>query len=239
MKLNEQNRPLTQDEIDWQEADGVYDDATLEEIGRELERTVPVINIMDDNTEAMTDQQKEIFYMTKDFCQEVSEVYREDFLRELDSYQKKRRQISPKIIDYIIDKKMIMPEFTLMNWEQGQEFLRENNLEIEEHYHNQENFILVFQLPQCLAKFWWKEGYSFADTRNDSRIIEWGYFYRVLMRNIWGVLGYYECEKDMNFDRVNQCGQHDEDNYYYVWQVDMYYPSDVPDFYEKNIEDKN
>ena len=41
------------------------------------------------------------------------------------------------------------------------------------------------------------------------------------MPNIWHAVDY---DNRLYFDRVNQLGEHDENNYYYVWRVSLLYP---------------
>lgn len=36
---------------------------------------------------------------------------------------------------------------------------------------------------------------------------------------VWETQGFYEQEEGMNFNRVNEVGQHDPAKYYYVWEV--------------------
>lgn len=156
---------------------------------------------------------------TRVFCSELSMDFKKKFLSVLEQYSQERRQISQKIVDYLLEKNLVLPSFTIADREQAYALLEEYGLggEIDE-----QSFLLVFQLPKPLAQFWWKGGSDSCDDMSvdvKDEVIEWGHFYRKLMSVVWEVQGHYENERGLDFRRVNDVGEHDPKKYYYVWKI--------------------
>ncbi len=152
------------------------------------------------------------------FCVDASQKFRDAFLELLDRYREEHRQLSQKIIDYLLEKRLDLPGFIISNGDRAREFLREYDIDSDIDRHS---FLLNFQLPKPLSQFWWKGGVdSWGEWGEDVRgmVIEWGHFYRELMPVIWEIQGYYENERGLMFARINEIGMHSE-QYYYLWKV--------------------
>ncbi len=162
---------------------------------------------------------KSCLYKTRAFCTDLSEDLRQTFLTSLEQHRNGRSKISPKVIDYLLDKSFDLPDLTIAHGKGAEGLLKEFNLnnKIGDQY-----LLLVFQLPKPLAQFWWKGRLgSCEDSSEDvhGSVIEWGYFYRELMPIVWREQGYYEDEYDLGFSRINKLGEHDPKKYYYVWKM--------------------
>lgn len=113
----------------------------------------------------------------------------------------------------------MLPNFTIASKNQARALLKEYRLYGEI---NKQSLLLVFQLPKPLAHFWWKGGTdSWGDLAEDvgGTVIEWGHFYRKLMPVIWEAQGRHENENGLLFYRLNDFGEHDPTQYYYVWKI--------------------
>ncbi len=155
----------------------------------------------------------------RSFCHEVSEEYKEEFLSLLDTYRKEGHLISSKIIDYLMEKKFNLPQFIISQGERANGLLSDFELDGKI---NDQNLLLVFQLPKPLAQFWWKGDIGSQGEMSkkiDNAAIEWGRFYRELMPIVWEAQGRQENENNLDFRRINKFGQHDPKKYYYVWEI--------------------
>ncbi|MBL7057984.1 hypothetical protein ISS03_01485 [Patescibacteria group bacterium] len=196
----------------------IWDLETYDEIKSKIEKVSPNVREFVQEHE-LDSETKRCLDKTRAFCSELSEEFRQVFLSLLEQYRNERRQISQKIIDYLLEKKFDLPNFTIAHGEKVQELLKEYDLDVEV---NGQNLLLVFQLPKPLAQFWWKGGAdSWGDMSEDVEddIIEWGHFYRELMPVVWEEQGRYENENGLDFSRVNGVGEHDPKKYYYIWEM--------------------
>lgn len=196
----------------------IWDIETFDDIKQRIEQLSPNIKELV-SEEELTIEMKRCLEKTRTFCNELSEDFKQTFLSLLDQYRKERRQISQKIVDYLLEKNFVLPNFTIANKEQAQALLEEYGLSGEV---NEQNLLLVFQLPKPLAQFWWKGGAdSWGDLAEDinDTAIEWGHFYRELMPVVWEEQGRHENESGLDFQRVNGVGEHNPKKYYYIWKM--------------------
>lgn len=164
---------------------------------------------------------RDLIDTTREFCLDLSNKFKERFLELLEEYHQQRRAIPSEILNYLKEKKFDLPKFTIAQGEEAGKLLKECGL-YSRNCVGDDVLILSFQLPKPLAQFWWKGGAKNWGSRavdiNDNTI-EWGYFYRELMLEVWGMQGFYENEKKIGFQRINDIGEHDPKRYYYVWYV--------------------
>ncbi|HMB26344.1 MAG TPA: hypothetical protein VKP03_02920 [Patescibacteria group bacterium] len=200
------------------ESEDIWDTETFDDIKQRIEQFPP-------NTkellfeEELTAEAKRCLEKTRIFCNELSEDFKQTFLALLEQYKQDRRQISQKILDYLLEKDFILPGFTIAGKEQTQTLLAEYEFYAEI---DKKNLLLVFQLPKPLAQFWWKGGAeSWGDRSLDIKdnAIEWGHFYRELMPVVWETQGRHENENGLDFFRLNAVGEHDPKKYYYMWEM--------------------
>lgn len=198
----------------------IYDQTTFEEIAREIKDIRPnVKELFDLDPDLMNPEQKKCLDRTREFCNELSKNFSADFLSVIEEYQNEGRPISQKIIDYLLEKKFDLPEFTILQGQSARELLIGFDLDSEVE---DKELLLVFQLPKPLARFWWKGGANLEGNESrgkEDKVIEWGHFYRELMGGVWHLQGYYENEKGLDFCRVNDYGEHDPKKFYYVWKM--------------------
>ena len=196
----------------------IWDLKTYDEIKNEIEKISPNIKELVEEHE-LNAETKRCLDKIRAFCSELSEEFRQTFLVLLEQYRKERRQISQKIVDYLLEKNFDLPNFTIAYREKAQELLKERGFDVEI---NDQSLLLIFQLPKPLSQFWWKGGVdSWGDLSEDMQgaVIEWGHFYRELMPVVWEKQGYYENESALDFYRINGVGEHDPQKYYYIWEV--------------------
>ena len=196
----------------------IWDIKTYDGIKNEIEKTPSNIREFVQEHE-LDSETKRCLEKTRTFCSELSEEFKQTFLSLLEQYRNERRQISQKIVDYLLEKKFDLPNFTIAYGEKVQELLEEYGLDIET---NGQNLLLVFQLPKPLSQFWWKGGAdSWGDLSEDVQdtVIEWGHFYRELMLVVWEEQGRHENESGLDFQRVNGVCEHDPKKYYYIWEI--------------------
>jgi hypothetical protein len=196
----------------------IWDIETFDDIKQTIEQLSPNTKELV-SEEELTVEMKRCLEKTRTFCGELTEDFKQTFLSLLDQYRKERRQISQKIVDYLLEKNFVLPNFTIASREQAEALLEEYGLGGNI---NEKNLLLVFQLPKPLANFWWKGGAnSWGDLALDIKdtAIEWGHFYRELMPVVWETQGRHENESGLDFQRVNGVGEHDPKKYYYIWEM--------------------
>ncbi|MFH1621050.1 MAG: hypothetical protein ABIB04_03120 [Patescibacteria group bacterium] len=201
-----------------QNPEDIWDKKTFDDIKREIGQFSPNTKELISEEEPASEI-KRCLEKTRAFCTNLSEDYKKTFLSLLEQYRKERRQISQKIVDYLLEKEFILPTFVIADRESAKSLLEEYGFggDIGER-----DLLLVFQLPKPLAHFWWKGG---ADSWGDAAVdvkdqaIEWGHFYRELMPVVWEMQGYYENETGLDFYRINDIGVHDPKKYYYIWEI--------------------
>jgi len=131
-------------------------------------------------------------------------------------YQQKNPNFTDKMIQKMMERGYDVPDFSIHGSQSAQEFLSQREeLGIDSF---SDNFLINFQLPKPLAKFWYKGGNGSKSQPVKDGEIEWGHFYRMAMPMIYngvdraGMQGLY-------LNRLNQFGQHDPKKYYYLWEA--------------------
>src|SRR3989339_1526103 len=185
----------------------IWDIETFDDIKKRIEQFSPNITELISEKELNVEMKRRLEKI-RTFCNELSQDFKQTFLSLLKQYRHERREIYQKIVDYFIEKNFVLPNFIITNGKQARALLEEYGVDGNM---NEQNLLLVFQLPKPLAQFWWKGG---ADSWGDMSVdikdqtIEWGHFYRELMPVVWETQGRHENEKGLNFQRKNNIGQH-------------------------------
>ncbi|OGF30207.1 hypothetical protein A2533_05195 [Candidatus Falkowbacteria bacterium RIFOXYD2_FULL_35_9] len=206
--------------------DDIFDSTTFEQIARELKESDFYI-LQNVDSVKLSAEQRRLYEQVKQFCLETSAEFKQEFVLLLDRYKDKNKVLSDKIIEFLVKNKIDVPKFELLNGVAALKALKTSKLETHDIAPN--DLIVIFNLPTPLAVYWWKGGveeWGDSSVKIDGQIIEWGLFYRRLMNVIWGMQGYYENEKNLKFERLNEPCQHDPKNYYYVWRITSYQPFD-------------
>lgn len=137
----------------------------------------------------------------------------------IENYEKVIGEMPKEILEYLKEKNLMFPKFSLLVGNRAQKFLDsvDYNVDVEG------KILMIFNLPKPLAKFWWKgdvEGSTAGvNSEVDGAGIEWGYFYHNIMPTVWENVGFLECESDVYIERLNGIGDHDPDSFYYIWMV--------------------
>lgn len=195
----------------------IFDTASWETIREELGTRAPRIQLLAEGK--LSSREQHAFEVIETFARDASKFYAEIFARALEEYRSERREIAPAIIEHIRKKSFDVPEFVIAHGELARELLREYGFDQDRLA---DGFLVNFQLPKPLSRFWWKEGETLwgpDPETNRSGIIEWGHLYRRLMPAIWAMQGFYENERNLEFIHLNDGGQHDPARYYYLWAV--------------------
>ncbi len=148
--------------------------------------------------------------------------FREEFLHVLSVYQKERREISSKILNYMEERRFFLPRFLITGGERSKDVLQK--LGFTDRVPAKSSALVVFNLPKPLATYWWKGGASEDNKGKDvgASVIEWGHFYRELIPIIWEQIGFYECEGSLDFERINDVHVHKPQDFYYIWEVSQW-----------------
>ena len=168
------------------------------------------------NEAELTPEQLENLQKVRTFAQSTSKSYRTVMCLLMTGYQQKNPNFTDKMIQKMMERGYDVPDFSIHGSQSAQEFLTEREeLGIDNF---SDNFLINFQLPKPLAKFWYKGGNGSKSQPVKDGEIEWGHFYRMAMPMIYngvdraGMQGLY-------LNRLNQFGQHDPKKYYYLWEA--------------------
>jgi hypothetical protein len=165
---------------------------------------------------ALTPEQLEHLKKVRTFAQNTSRVYRTAMRLVMRGYQQKNPNFSDKTLQKIMERGFDVPEFSIYGSQAAQGFLQERSeLGIEEF---SDNFLVNFQLPRPLAKFWYKGGDGSKSQPVKEGEIEWGHFYRMCMPVIYSGVDKAQVS-GLYLNRINQFGQHDPKKYYYLWEA--------------------
>ena len=112
------------------------------------------------------------------FCQDVIRKYKDYFLSILHKKIKEDGLLSKRIVDYLKTNNLIYPSFESLVGEGAKKWLQEMNLPDDI---NQDEILLIFQLPKPLKHFWWKGSnrlsngyYNYQEEGVDYNGIPWG-----------------------------------------------------------------
>lgn len=180
-------------------------------------------------------EQKKLWLAVNEYVKEASQTFHDRLVDVLVEYQYGSGEISDKILIYLERQRLIYPNFTFRFGKQGKELLKNIGLADRAEGINPDQGVLIFQLPKPLKEFWWKSTERVAEHLRrggktpglqDARpledtVIEWGKIYDQVMPAVWGVRDQYEAEGKLFYERLNQAGEHDPDEYYYVWIAEV------------------
>lgn len=168
------------------------------------------------NEADLTPEQLEHLEKVRGFAQNTSKVYRTAMRLLMKGYQQHNPNFTDKMMQKMMERGYDVPDFSIYGSQAAQEFLaQQSELGIDG---SSENFMVNFQLPKPLARFWYKGGSGSKSIPVKDGEIEWGHFYRMCMPVIYsgvdraGIQGLY-------MNRLNQFGQHDPKKYYYLWEA--------------------
>jgi len=164
----------------------------------------------------LTQEQLEHLNKVRTFAQNTSRVYRTAMRLVMRGYQQKNPNFSDKTLQKIMECGFDIPEFSIYGSQAAADFMSERQeLGIDGF---SDNFLVNFQLPRPLAKFWYKGGDGKLSQPVKEGEIEWGYFYRMCMPVIYSGVDRAQMS-GLYLNRINQFGQHDPKKYYYLWEA--------------------
>jgi len=168
------------------------------------------------NEAELTPEQLENLQKTRVFAQNTSKVYRTAMRLLMTGYQQKNPKFTDKMIQKMMERSYDLPDFSLYGSQAADEFLsKQQELDIDGF---SDNFLVNFQLPRPLAKFWYKGGSGSKSVPVKEGEIEWGHFYRMCMPIIYSGVDRAQMS-GLYLNRLNQFGQHDPKKYYYLWET--------------------
>jgi len=158
------------------------------------------------------------------FCDQATMEFRLEFEQLLEDYESKYGKISPEIINYLKQKDLTVPVFKIFDDRNFDQELKRMKLSWEKKF--ADSFLLVFDFPAPVSKFWWKgEGMEYKKYKDRYNLgegmVNWRYFYINLVRVIWNKRDSWGDKEGeiMKFHRINYEGEHSPLNYYYAWEV--------------------
>lgn len=171
---------------------------------------------------ALSDEKRRLLADLIDFAQTTSIEFQEAMQTIMKEYSENRgsRVFTDQMKRKMVEKGYDLPIFKILDGAKATEFLSHVD---PEWPRNEEAFVLAFNLPKPLSRYWYRGG---VDSWGEGGVeigedkVEWGHFYREVMPVIWDAVGFEECEGAINFVRINDYSQHDPKLYYYVWEVD-------------------
>jgi hypothetical protein len=188
-----------------------------EEIAFEVEPTAYNIKEYGIDEKQLTEEQKEILQKIRHFAQETSKVYRGVMDILMQAYQQKNPNFTDRVISWIKEKGYDLPVFSLYGRTSAEEFLQSNpGLGVDKLSHG--DFLVNFNLPKPLARFWYKGGQGSKSIPVKEGEIEWGELYRWSMPVIWSAVD-RAIMQGLYLFRLNKFGQHDYKKYYYLWEA--------------------
>lgn len=168
------------------------------------------------NEAELTPEQLEHLEKVRGFAQNTSKVYRTAMRLLMKGYQQHNPNFTDTMMQKMMERGYDVPDFSIYGSQAAAEFFaQQQELGVDGF---SENFMVNFQLPKPLARFWYKGGSGSKSVPVKDGEIEWGHFYRMCMPMIYsgvdraGMQGLY-------LNRINQFGQHDPKKYYYLWEA--------------------
>lgn len=199
----------------------------LEELAKQLEEDGAVENIEDEpivynikefgiDEAQLTPEQLESLHKVRDFAMQTSVTYRKAMRFVMKAYQKHNPNFTDEIIQKMMDRGYDVPDFSIYGAKSAQDFFNTNaELGITEYG---QNFLVNFNLPKPLGRFWYKGGNGAKSVPVPEGAVEWGHFYRTTMPAIWNSVD-KAAMTGLYLNRINEFGQHDPLNYYYLWEA--------------------
>ena len=168
---------------------------------------------------SLTPEQLEGLQKVRTFAQSTSKAYRTVMRLLMTGYQQKNPNFTDKMIQRMKERGYDVPDFSIHGSQSAQEFLSQRaELGIDSF---SDNFLVNFQLPKPLAKFWYKGGNGSKSQPVKDGEIEWGHFYRMCMPIIYNGVDRSQMS-GLYLNRLNSFGQHDPKQYYYLWEAINY-----------------
>lgn len=168
----------------------------------------------------LTLESQDCLDLCMDFASAITASFRSDFTFLLEEYRKEHPVLTNAIYNYAKENDgFSLPEFKILDAKFADIFL--NNINWQGERPGNDHFLLVFQLPKFLANFWWKSEYTSSDKipSTPHSQVNWGDFYYALMPVVWEEIDAYEYNHGLYLNRINDFGQHEPKNYYYMWIV--------------------
>lgn len=188
------------------------------------------------NEAELTPEQLEHLQKVRMFAQGTSKAYRTAMRLLMEGYQQKNPNFTDKMMLKMTERGYDMPDFSIYGSRAAAEFLaKQEELGIEGFNYN---FLVNFQLPKPLARFWYKGGSGTKSIPVKEGEIEWGHFYRMAMPVVYSWVNRAQMS-GLFLDRLNQFGQHDPKKYYYLWgTIAMELPKALGDEGEKTWQEE-
>lgn len=181
------------------------------------------LNITELLSKRLTEKEKIALPLLRKFCGLLTNDFQQGFDELMAEYIKNRRPVAKQIIEYVKEIGFDQPRFTIADEQNSRELLRKFNLMFSDQI-TPGNLLLTYNLPKPLAHYWWKSGNYFSEDdkkQADQRVIEWGHFYYELTPIIWRHVDSQIINGKLNLVRLNNLGEHDASQFYYVWEVSI------------------
>jgi len=169
------------------------------------------------NESELSEDQLKNLEKVRQYAESTSRSYRTAMRMIMKGYQQRNPNFTDKIMGKMMEKGHDIPSFTIYGNKAGNHFLSgQEELGIESL--ESDNFVVNFQLPKPLSRFWYKGGNGKKSVPVRDGEIEWGHFYRMGMPIIWNSAD-RAAMSGLYLNRLNEFGQHDPKKYYYIYEA--------------------
>jgi hypothetical protein len=142
-----------------------------------------------------------------------------EWQREIWPYIYKDPRISKKMRAYIKEHGLDLPTFHVYTADAADEYL--DAVLPGAHLNENDNFLVVFNLPKPLAQYWKKgDSEEWEDDSSDMRgmVVEWRKLYREMIPYVWGQLQDQQDYEGLHIRRINDIHVHSPKDFYYIWE---------------------
>lgn len=166
----------------------------------------------------LTGDKAELRDDVRNFLQRATEHFKREMYDTMEHYAsiRDRERFPESIQEKMIDRGYDLPKFQLLGGDEAMKFLEKTDFAYR--VPKVEGFLVVFQFPAPLARFWYRGGYGSEQKQIPENNIEWGLLYKNVHSAIWEATDIVGQDNNLNFDRINLNGDHSPD-YYYIWDV--------------------
>lgn len=186
--------------------------------GEELEHFAYDIREVGIDEAELSDEQRELLGNLREFCQKTSLLYTKTMRFFMQQYQQQNPNFTNSMLERMMIRHHDTPSFTIYGRSAAKDFIENTSSELGIEQFDTEGFLLNFNLPKLVGRFWYRGGNGNLSQPVEEGEIEWGHFYRACMPAIWNSVD-QTVRQGMLLDRINPFGQHDHKKYYYLYDV--------------------
>lgn len=171
----------------------------------------------------LSPKKREVLNEVRIFLADMFVSFGKDMTKLIEQYNQSQPDVlTSEIMAKMLDKGYNLPLLDIYDQEAADNFMNDVTPELCYPADWPNSFIVSFNLPEPVVRFWDRGGLYYWGTGQKSvpeTTIQWGYLYRAIMDAVWAKIGESQCDGRLIINRLNQCGKHSPYQYYYVWQI--------------------